>query len=259
MSDDKLTISKICAALNVKPTVLRGWVDNAPEDDPFPREKVRSTWYYDPKAVADWLIRTGKAAPVQSIETGPVFTKVREVAAYFKVNPRTVMGWLEDPSFPGKTGQRGPNSGGHFSAVAVAKWIRNTGKTTEIPEGLLDGVDESELEMTEKAKARTGPKHTVSAAPRDRLTELRADKAEIELHKLQGQMIDAQEAIRHYQRSHSYTVTTLRSLPSRVQAGLPSHVDERTRQAIDKVCKEVVDSCREMIAELIEGDTDESE
>ena len=254
MPEKELQSSELCAALNISPRDLKNLREGADEDDPFPYRKFKNRLLYTPTEVAEWLIRNGKAVKDDTVreDVGPVFTTRKEVAHYFGVGTRTVAMWIEDPSFPAKSGGKGHANKGHFPAAAIARWLRSTGKYTDIPAELLAHIEEPQGDVGGKPATQL-----LNAAPKDRLTELRADKAELELHRLQGQMIDAEEALRFYQRTNSYAVTTLKAMPSRLQANLPSDTDESVRIAVDKAARAVVKECMECVAELIEGDKDE--
>lgn len=214
----------------------------------MPCVKNAGQYQYDPSEVAKWLIETGKAVKPEEKKPdsdGPVFTKIREVANFFGVHSRSVKSWLEDPSFPGKSGKPGADDDakGHFPAVAIAIWLRKSGKKAKvnIPASLV---------LPESTPTATTP------TPRDRLVDVKTEQAMLELKRMQGRMIDAEEALAFYRRTNSYAVTVLKSLPSRIITSLPASVDERARNAIYEVALKVVNECRRMIAELVEGDQD---
>jgi phage terminase Nu1 subunit (DNA packaging protein) len=242
-----LSAKEVCQRLKVHARILAGW---RTEGLPCTREKGK--YLYDPDAVAAWLLATGKAQRDKTnspqptpIPTSPIFTKIREVAEFFGVNSRTVKVWLEDPSFPGRPGSSsdGTNAKGYFPTKSIADWLQQPGRKTKvkIPESLQkpDVV-------------------TVTPTSRDQLVEVKTEQAKLELRKMQGKMIDAEEAQSFFNRVNSYAVTVLNTLAPRLLAELPSSIDDRAKRAVYDAALKVVKQTREMIAELIEGDRDAS-
>lgn len=238
------TAKEISKRLNVSFHTLSKW-----REEGLPFEKVKGVFQYDPVCVASWLLETGKATregqSPKTDDVGPVMTKIRECAVFFGVHERTVKGWLQDPSFPGRAGKRGdPNTAkGHFPAKSIAIWLQQSGKRSkvQIPVSL------------QLPDATTQP---VQPTARDRLVDVKTEQAMLELKRMQGKMVDAEEALAFYRRTNAYAVTVLKSLPSQLQSALPANVDERTRAAIYQVALKVVNQARKMLAELIEGDAD---
>lgn len=240
-----LTAKEVCEELKISARTLANW-----RREGLPYEAEKGKFLYDADTLAGWLLATGKAkrqgeeAPLPPPEA-PVFTKIREVAQFFNVNSRTVKVWLEDPSFPGRPGtfREGVHARGNFPTRAIADWLQQPGRKlkVQIPESL-----------------RRPEVHAVTPTSRDQLVEVKTEQAKLELRKMQGKMVDAEEAQAFFTRVNSYTVTVLSTLAPRLIASLPSGVDERMRRAIFETANKVVDESREMIAELIEGDRDAS-
>lgn len=257
MSDDLWTSADICEALQVHRQKLTVWRKEADPDDPFPCTKIKGVYQHDPVEVKEWLLRNGKVIRDGDPEPdppdeGPIFRTRKDVANFFNVNTRTVGAWIEDPSFPGKAG--GPNQrNAHYSAKAIARWLKNTGKTTPIPPGLLaektSGIDDEERV----------PARYLDGDPKSEWTRHRAEKTKIEVDKLRGELIAADEAVSFFRRVNGYAVTMLKGLPSRIQAALPSDTSEPVRNSVDRAAREVVTECQELMVELIEGDKDEQE
>lgn len=216
----------------------------------MPGEKRRGVFQYDPLLVRAWLLETGKAVqqlaaaepPPVPDPQGPVHTKIRECAVYFGVHERTVKGWLTDPTFPGRSGKAGDSNTikGYFPARAIAEWLTKSGKRAkvQIP---------AELDVAPVA---------VQPTSRDRLVDVKTEQAIIELKRMQGKMLDAEEALAFYRRTNAYAATVFKTFPSQLQAELPASIDDRTRAVIFRVAQKVVNSSRRMLAELIEGDKD---
>lgn len=235
--------------LGVTQKILNRW-----REDGMPATRDRGFWDYDGKAVRQWLLETGKAVEVserrapepQAIEDpgGPVHTKIRECAVYFGVHERTVKSWLTDPSFPGRSGKAGDHSlsKGHFPAKAIALWLIKSGKHDRV-------------RIPDEVNAMGAAVQPVPTS-RDRLVDVKTEQALIELKRMQGKMIDAEEAIAFYRRTNAYAATMMKTLPAQVLAELPTTVDERSREAIFKATQKVVKQVMRMLAELIEGDKD---
>lgn len=238
----EIKTGELCKSLGIRPEVVKRWRE---EGLPFRRNK--NCYLFDPQQVSAWLIETGKAQRAESLpkDIGPTFTTRKEVAKFFDVAVRTVAAWLEDPSFPGESGNIAHGKKGNFPAKAIANWLRNTGKQAKIPKELLT-ADEPEAEQE------------LRATHHERLVGARAARAELELSRLQGGMIDAELVFRENQRQHSYVVTMLRSLPAKLLGNLRSS-DEQIRKIVYETAMQTVNDCCETIAELLDGDKDEQQ
>lgn len=236
----EMTTGQVCKTLQITAAKLKEW-----RDEGLPCKKVKGGKFaYDPHEVKDWLIANAKAVQDQAIATDGEILKTRQqVAVRFGVTVRTVGSWLEDPSFPGQAG-KGRKADGYFPEFAIAKWISNTNKQARVPDDLAVAVAGA------AASARTD---------RDRLTGIRADRAALELAKLQGEMIDAREAMRFYERTNAYAVSLLNGLPVRVIADLPSDVSDVLRRVIHRTATTVANEVKQMMAELLEGDQDDKQ
>jgi len=239
-----LSAKEVCVELKISAKTLSGW-----RKEGLPSIPEKGRLLYDPDVLAGWLLATGKAKrqedlPKTQIEA-PVLSKIREVAEFFGVNSRTVKTWLEDPSFPGKPGKfaEGKNIQGCFPIKAIADWLQQPGRKSKvkIPESL----------QRQDAVA-------VTPTSRDQLVEVKTEQAKLELRKMQGKMVDAEEAQAFFARVNSYAVTVLNTLAPRLLASLPSSIDDRAKKSIYEAAIKVVAETREMIAELIEGDRDAS-
>lgn len=248
MSVELLTAKDVCRKLGIKAGTLTAW-----RREGLPCTRDKQVFVFDPAEVAAWCLARGKAklkdepAPAPAApDPWPVFTKRAECANYFGVSTRIVATWLEDPSFPGKSGVAGsPNPRGYFPTREIAVWLRSHKKKARIPEDLAAAINTTQE-----------PQQVVPTS-RDRLVDVKTEQAMLELKRMQGRMIDAEEAAAFYRRTNSYAVTVLRQLPSRVLAVLPEGINEKTRKNIYATCQKVVAECQSMIAELIEGDKDE--
>lgn len=237
-----LSAKEVCEQLKVPARTLAGW-----RKEGLPCVPEKGKLLYDPDALAGWLLATGKAKrqedlPKTQIEA-PVFSKIREVAEFFGVNSRTVKTWLEDPSFPGKPGKftEGRNIQGCFPTRAIADWLQQPGRQTKVkvPESL-----------------RKPDAVAVTPTTRDQLVEVKTEQAKLELRKMQGKMIDAEEAQAFFTRVNASAVSVFGTLSHRLLAELPSNIDARSKSAIFKAAEKVAEDVRWVMAELIEGDRD---
>jgi phage terminase Nu1 subunit (DNA packaging protein) len=243
LPDDDFTTAQVCEALGVKPALVKQWRDQG-----MPAVRIKNSYHYDPFAVEKWLIDQGIATRVEDEEeldddTSPIFKSRSEIAEVFGVSTRSVAAWLEDPSFPGRVGERATSRGGYFPARAIARWLRANGKRAVIPPGLVD--DEPQPEAT-----------GASINPRDRLARIRGDKAELELNRLQGQLISAEEVKAYCQRCWAYAQSTLNELPHVALAELPHDLDERAKRVVFKVSQRVVKNKLLTISDLLTNDPD---
>jgi len=214
--------------------------------------KDKRGYVYDSDAVAVWLLESGigqiknepdpEIAPTP-VETGPVFTKIRECAAYFNVNERAVKTWLTNPTFPGRPGQQGMNAQGYFPAIPIGRWLMANGKKATVP---------PELGIKPPEPAPSQP------TTRDRLTQVKTEQALIELKRMQGKMLDAEEVAAFYRRTNAYAATAFREFLSKLHAELPATLEDDTRTAIHNAAQAAVIKAMEMLAELIEGDKDKA-
>lgn len=231
----------MCEELRCRPSHLKAWREKGM---PFVREG--KGYRYDPHAVANWLLESGIATTDDEElddDTGPVYRKRAEVAAVFGVHSRAVSSWLEEPSFPGRAGERSTARGGYFPARAIARWLRNNNKKAIIPAGLLEEDPPATL--------------STSINPRDRLANVRADKAEHELRRLQGALVSADEVKAYFQRTCNYANTALNEFPHRVLAALPHDVDERVKRVVFTIAQQEVKDTLLIMADLLERDPDD--
>lgn len=234
-SDDWLTVKQVASALGVHEETVRDWREKG-----CPWFRVKRRIWFDPQELRGWLLDNGLASE-EHAPAEEIITKRREIAARFGVPPRTVSDWQGSPGFPGENGC--------YPVLEIARWLITSGKQTKPPADLLDklkGESEAALERD-------------SENPAARLTRSRAEKAELELAQLKGEVIDAEEVIRFYRRCNSHAVTILRGAPGRCLAALPSNVPEEIQLVIQETVGKVVDESLEMVSELIRGDQDEVE
>jgi hypothetical protein len=201
----------------------------------LPHEKQGRALRFEPQAVADWLRANkkvkpaGDVAPVPSPPTEQIVRTRHEVATHFGVSLRTVAEWLTDPSFPGRAGNRGRRDG-EFPLLAIKAWWDAKRGTTVAPDA--------------------------SQSAKDRLNEVRARRAEIELEQLLGTLIEVEEVERFISRTIATAKAVLDQLSDQVLACLPPAVDVEARRKVRERVVKVLDDTYATLAELAEADQD---
>lgn len=174
-----------------------------------------------------------------------VILKTRaEVARHFGVAERTVAGWIRELGFPGTPAKPGEGATGNFPVAAIEEWLKTRG-----------------------GARGTGP----GFAARERLALAKAEREELDLGKERGTLIDAEAVERFFVRTCAGAAAILLQMGDRAAAKLPRQVSVRVGkktqrvqlpdQVVDAVIDVVQETGREVasaIAELIEGDQDES-
>jgi len=195
-------------------------------DEKRPRQKR-----FDPAAVRQWLVEHGRVKVDRDpLADQPIANTRAAAAAHFGVSIRTLSTWSLDPTFPGRAGGPGRRDG-YFPLVEIAQWLE--GKPGGL-EAIQDG------QQTERV----------------RLTKARADKAEIEVAKLQGELGDFAQIARFFERTIHNAVAVLQQMPDRVDNLLPPELPAAVRAAIRQTIDRTVHDTRTTLAELLAGDTD---
>lgn len=197
-----------------------------------PKSKVQS-----PKSKA------AEAKPAQPQASSPepspaiVATTIAEAAGHLKVAPRTLAGWLTDSTFPGRAGSPGKGDG-HFPIAEIQRWHLATFGVT----------------------ARGGGEGDEAAAAAKRLkAQIDCDRAQIELERELKTIgdVDAWEALAR--RIIAAARAQLEELPDRAAARLPAKLAADVRKTFRRVVEQSVADTLNTLAELIAGDTDETE
>lgn len=238
MSGD-VSSGEVCKGLGVTLTKLEEWRGKG-----LPCRKVKGKFRYDPFQVREWLLASGHAVvdevntDEEDDDTSAVYKTRKEVATIFGVNTRTVAGWLEDPSFPGRAGDSRAR-GGNFPARAIARWLRATGKQASIPPELAEDISQP-----------------ASSTAKDRILNLRGDKAELELRRMQGELIPLSDVVSFLERVQSYAKTVLTELPYRIAARLPSETEDRLRTIVHTETERTIDEVLDELSRKIDEDPD---
>lgn len=249
-------------ALNATDADLRRWRDAG-----CPCRQKGNGYLYPAHDLAEWLQEQGlveldleedrdvASEPIDlDPQGGPVYTTRAEAARAFGITTQGLQAWLDDPLFPGISGSRGIASA-NFPAIPIARWMLRNGRRGTIPDGLLtDEQIQAELVKRDAIRAAKGEKRRPES--QDRLVSLRADRVELELQRLQGTMVDAEEVKLFFERTCANAKAVLRGLKAKVLSSMPPTLPEDITRRVASACDDViVDTC-DVMAELIEGDKD---
>jgi len=197
-----------------QPALTRLIADGMPHDMDGRRK------LFDERAVAKWLVETGKAT-IDDNETvsGPVARTRREVADYFGVNLRTVAEWCSDARFPGQPGNRGRRDG-HFPLDAISEWI-----------------------AARDALRRGGPRvETTGHQLRDEMLEIKIQRERRRLEEDRGRLAPIDEMAARVARQINTAKQILDSLPEKAARALPDNLPRDTRTAVVKrIRREVIE------------------
>jgi hypothetical protein len=163
-ADDRLNQRGLLAWLKIPTAKLRRWE----REKGFPRLAGKGVGYSRAGVVA-WLIAEVTAPDREHIDharrgTSYIASYVGEVAAFFGVTPATVRFWLTSGA-PGEVGSA--KEPGRFDLGEITRWVRD----------------------------RDGERHKKQVnAETDRVAKLKGDKLDLELRRLNGEVVDRRGA-----------------------------------------------------------------
>jgi len=194
---------------------------------------------FDAHTVARWLLDTGRAIPADSPDVdGPacaIARTRREVADHFGVNLRTVAEWIDDTTFPGRSGNRGRRDG-YFPLDEIAEWI-----------AVRDSL------------RRGGPRVDLSGHDlRDEMLSLKIQRERRRLEQEEGELAPIADMIGLVARQISTAKQILDSLPEKAARALPESLPRKTRAAITERIRREIVAIEELLSEAMEGDTDDA-
>lgn len=226
-----LSQTELQKTLGVKAARLKKWIAAG-----LPCVKKGRNRTYDLAVVATWLQKTGRAvlegpAPIAS----QVAATREEAARILQISPRQLSEWLTDPSFPGKAGSPGRRDG-YFPIDQIEAWRASR----------FGGDGRA------AANGRT-------AELRARRLEQDIDEAQIEIEKLLGTILDAEETALLAERQIATTKAILEEMPDRIESSLGRGVAAKERRRIRKVVQQSVAMALAAIAEAAAGDKDSSD
>ena len=155
--------------------------------------------------------------PITEPGDGLILRTRAECAKYFDVHVRTVATWLTDPTFPGKSGDKGAQNG-YFPALKIFMWLQ-----------------------------RQSRQRTVEANPtRQKLDEIKLAAAEHKLRQERGEVISLDDAIALVSRAQSIAINRLMALPDMLVELLPPDMDQRLKddyyERASNECKQAAQS-----------------
>jgi len=216
-----LGANELKAELDITEPQLRAWIREG-----MPAISIKPKRLFDEAAVLDWLRSTGRVEPEQAPEQ--IVTTRAELAQLLGVNTRTVGEWLNDPDFPGQSGQPG-RANGYFPVEKIRQWMASRPQYED---------ESSELN---------------SALKRERLEKLRLENAETA-----GRLIDRAAVEGWVARKAALARQKLATLEPIVMGALPPEVDARVKTQLAADVRSIVD---QMLTELARSyrDKDDSD
>lgn len=192
---------------------------------------------FDPHAVAGWLKQRGLSRQVaKPAHAEQIVTTIAEAALLLEVAPRTLAGWLTDPTFPGKPGTPGRRDG-HFPIASIRQWHL----------------------ATHGATARGNQTDEKTAAAKRLRAQIQCDSEQVALEKELGTIGDTEAMAAFCRRVVANVKTQADELPDRANARLPAKVSAEIRAAVRKAIAQSVADMLNSIAELVAGDEDDTE
>ena len=228
---------QLCTKCKINERELAAWVARG-----LPRTKDKGKWSYNEREVARWIrqqAQTAKqaaastptpAAPAAAI--GPTAATVHQCLGMmrergFVISERVFRSRMTEHDFPGKPGTPGLQDG-DFPVDAIITWLGG-GKAAAAKTNAIEG-------------------------PRSRLIEARARKEEIELAKLERQIVQRDQAEATLARVMAVLKTACDAIPDLVVASLPDEVKPRARSDVEENLRKAFEVIADVIAEDAEED-----
>lgn len=206
--------------------------------DGLPHALEGRTKVFDERAVARWLLETGRATVEGQEEAGKIARTRRECADHFGVHVRTVAEWLEDPTFPGRSGTRGMRDG-EFPLAEIADWMAKR-------DALRNGGPQNDgSELRDQLLATRIERETVRTA-RDRLS----------LEEEQGRLTTIDAMVELVTRQIHIAKTLLEALPDEAAKCLPETLAAAVRADVVRRWRERIYEAERVLSETIAGDED---
>lgn len=228
-----LTFTQLRAALGLSQPALTKLIR-----DGLPYTLDGRTKVFDDRAVSRWLIETGRAVVEGQEDAGKIARTRRECADHFAVNVRTVAEWLEDPTFPGKSGTRGLRDG-CFPLGEIADWMAKR-------DALRNGGPQNDgAELRDQLLAARIKRETVRTA-----------RDELSLEEEQGRLTTIDAMLELVTRQINIAKTLLEALPDEAAKALPETLEPAVRASVVRRWRERVYEAERVLSETIAGDTD---
>lgn len=232
---------ELCLLLGVRRRDLSRWVKLG-----MPVIGKTKDRRYDVVEVEAWLIANGHAA-VEGEEEKPVATAGKICRTYSELarelgmtcrNPeRLICRWVTMPGFPGRAGGPGKPDG-YLPVEEIRQWLENRDIGTDW------GGNGNDDQYRKLDKER-----------RKLLIEVEARKLQEQL----GRLADVEEVARFNRQCVANAVAILEPLADDVLLVLPIELGPDSRREVHAAVTRLLDNARLAIAEIIEGDKDETD
>lgn len=195
---------------------------------------------FDERAVAQWLLDTGRAVLEEEDARPKIARTRRECADHFSVHLRTVADWLEDPTFPGRSGTRGLRDG-YFPLDEIAEWIADR-DAVRAGGPRVDVSDHREALLVARTERET----------------IRAQIDRLSLEKESGRLASLDAIAELVTRQIHTAKKLLDGLPDKAARELPPDLPAKVRSAIVRRWREGIYEVEQTLSEML-ADEDESE
>jgi len=216
-----LGFDELAKALGVSRRQITAWIKEGLPHSVQGRRKM-----FAPAEVAQWLRQKGYAETEEEAKPETIASTKEEAARLLGVSTRTLSDWQKQPGFPGEPGRPGRRVA-YYPIERIQQW-RETN---------VDDEGDSTV--------------------RQEIERLKLLEKQIELEKLVGTIVDAEEVDRFLQRVVATAKSMLDSLPDKVVAVLPAKTTETTRRAVRAAVESDLREVFSVLGELIEGDRDD--
>lgn len=209
--------------------------------DGLPYSLEGRTKVFDDQAVARWLVETKRAVVEGQEDASKIARTRRECAEHFGVHLRTVADWLEDATFPGRSGNRGLRDG-YFPLEEIAEWMATRGACRN------GGPQNDGSELRDQL-----------LAVKIRRESLRTDRDELGLKEELGRLTSIESVVEVVTRQIHTAKTLLEALPDEAARSLPDSLDAQVRAAIIRRWRERVFEAERVLSEAAACDVDQDE
>ena len=234
------TTDELCERLGVSRRQIAKWLKRG-----MPVVGKTKDRRYNVDAVESWLIENGHAeidGPEQQAAGKICRTYselARELAMESKAPERLIAYWLTIPGFPGRAGKPGRQEA-YLPVDEIREWLEARDRGVFGSNG--GRVNDDEFRRLDKQRRQL--------------------QVEIESRKLQeslGHLADVEEVARFNRRCVANAVAILEPLADDVLMVLPTELGPGSRREVHAAVTKLLDNARLAIAEIIEGDKDETE
>lgn len=237
------------ARLGINAQQLKAWCD---EGLPHTRRgnAKNGPREFDPAAVREWLIATGKArdegrgardeasnqtSSQPTAETIPTVAVTRDEAArLLGVDLRTLARYLKEADFPGRAGSPGRKDG-YFPIEAIRAWM---------------------LERGFGQAAGRSPVDDALAQRRMSRLDLQIIGEQLDIEQRLGSVCDTEEVARFLERAVATAKAILGDIPDSVDGQLSTRAGPKFRRRLRRLIEAKIADALEALAEVLIGDTD---